>query len=131
MIGLKTTEVHIISGMQFHDRQYRLVHVFPLFFFFPNFLYKLLVCHSKYYCFVLKVYPGGWTAVLISLDNPGAWNIRSENLDRWYLGQETYMRIVNPEENGESEMGPPDNVLYCGALASLQKYVLLPSLPFS
>ncbi|KAG2715650.1 hypothetical protein I3760_03G087800 [Carya illinoinensis] len=68
-----------------------------------------------------QVFPGGWTAVLVSLDNPGAWNIRAENLDRWYLGQETYMRIVNPEENGETEMAAPGNVLYCGALQHLAK----------
>ncbi|XVF08447.1 hypothetical protein REPUB_Repub07fG0004600 [Reevesia pubescens] len=68
-----------------------------------------------------EVYPGGWTAVLISLDNVGVWNLRVENLDRWYLGQETYMRIINPEENGKTEMAPPDNVIYCGALQSLQK----------
>ncbi|OWM75686.1 hypothetical protein CDL15_Pgr021851 [Punica granatum] len=70
----------------------------------------------------IQVYPGAWTAIFISLDNPGVWNIRAENLDRWYLGQETYMRIVNPEENGKTEMTPPDNVLYCGALEELQKY---------
>ncbi|XP_021285539.1 monocopper oxidase-like protein SKS1 [Herrania umbratica] len=68
-----------------------------------------------------EVYPGGWTAILISLDNVGVWNLRVENLDRWYLGQETYMRITNPEENGDTEMTPPANVLYCGALQSLQK----------
>uniref|UniRef100_A0A2N9HX05 Plastocyanin-like domain-containing protein n=1 Tax=Fagus sylvatica TaxID=28930 RepID=A0A2N9HX05_FAGSY len=62
-----------------------------------------------------QVFPGGWTAVLISLDNVGVWNIRTENLDRWYLGQETYMKIVNPEENGETEMAEPGNVLFCGA----------------
>ncbi|KAL1222222.1 Monocopper oxidase-like protein SKS2 [Cardamine amara subsp. amara] len=69
----------------------------------------------------VEVYPGAWTAVLISLDNVGVWNIRVENLDRWYLGQETYMRILNPEENGNTEMGPPKNVLYCGALKTLQQ----------
>ncbi|XP_022985476.1 monocopper oxidase-like protein SKS1 [Cucurbita maxima] len=68
-----------------------------------------------------QVYPGAWTAVLISLDNVGVWNLRAENLDRWYLGQETYLRIVNPEENGKTEMAAPSNVLYCGALQSLQK----------
>lgn len=61
--------------------------------------------------------------VLISLDNVGSWNLRAENLDRWYLGQETYLRIINPEENGKTEMAAPSNVLYCGALRSLQKYV--------
>ncbi|KAF3949460.1 hypothetical protein CMV_024667 [Castanea mollissima] len=68
-----------------------------------------------------QVFPGGWTAVLISLDNVGVWNIRTENLDRWYLGQETYMKIINPQENGATEMGLPDNVLYCGALQYLAK----------
>ncbi|RVW99398.1 Monocopper oxidase-like protein SKU5 [Vitis vinifera] len=67
-----------------------------------------------------QVFPGAWTAVLISLDNAGAWNLRVENLDRWYLGQETYMRIVNPEENGETEFSAPSNILYCGALKNLQ-----------
>ncbi|GAV73650.1 Cu-oxidase domain-containing protein/Cu-oxidase_2 domain-containing protein/Cu-oxidase_3 domain-containing protein [Cephalotus follicularis] len=69
----------------------------------------------------IEVYPGGWTAVMISLDNTGVWNMRVENLDRWYLGQETYMKIVNPEENGETEMAMPSNVLYCGALGYKQK----------
>ncbi|KAF5731074.1 putative multicopper oxidase [Tripterygium wilfordii] len=69
----------------------------------------------------IEVYPGGWTAVLLSLDNVGVWNMRVENLDRWYLGQETYMKIVNPEENGETEMSPPENVIYCGALSYLEK----------
>lgn len=68
-----------------------------------------------------QVFPGAWTAIQISLDNPGVWNIRAENLDRWYLGQETYMKIVNPEENGNTEMAAPDNVLYCGALQYKQK----------
>jgi hypothetical protein len=31
------------------------------------------------------------------------------------------MRITNPEEDGKTEMDPPDNVLYCGALKNLQK----------
>ena len=60
----------------------------------------------------------------MSLDNAGVWNLRVENLDRWYLGQETYIRIINPEENGKTEMGQPKNVLYCGALKSLQKWAL-------
>ncbi|GAB4825936.1 Serine/threonine protein kinase [Ancistrocladus abbreviatus] len=71
----------------------------------------------------VQVFPGGWTAVFIYLDNEGAWNIRTENLDRWYLGQETYIRLVNPEDN-TTEYSVPGNVLYCGALADLQKQQL-------
>ncbi|KAB2622485.1 monocopper oxidase-like protein SKU5 [Pyrus ussuriensis x Pyrus communis] len=69
----------------------------------------------------VQVYPGAWSAILISLDNVGIWNIRAENLDSWYLGQETYMRVVNPEANNKTELPIPDNALYCGALNKLQK----------
>ncbi|KVI07204.1 Cupredoxin, partial [Cynara cardunculus var. scolymus] len=73
-----------------------------------------------------QVFPGGWTAILVYLDNVGAWNLRAVNLDRWYLGQETYMRIINPEDDGQkTESPPPDNVLFCGALSHFQKYNLL------
>lgn len=69
-----------------------------------------------------QVFPGGWTAVLVSLDNVGVWNLRAENLDRWYLGQETYMRLVNPEDVGhKTELPIPHNALYCGALSHMQK----------
>ncbi|XP_010264215.1 PREDICTED: monocopper oxidase-like protein SKU5 [Nelumbo nucifera] len=69
----------------------------------------------------IQVYPGAWTAILVSLDNVGVWNLRTENLDSWHLGQETYVRIVNPEANNKTELPIPDNALYCGELQSLQK----------
>ncbi|KAJ8650046.1 hypothetical protein MRB53_003069 [Persea americana] len=68
-----------------------------------------------------QVFPGAWTAVLVALDNVGLWNIRAANLDTWYLGTETYMKIYNPETTNRTELPLPDNVLYCGALASKQK----------
>ncbi|CAL1375684.1 unnamed protein product [Linum trigynum] len=69
----------------------------------------------------VQVYPGAWTAILVSLDNVGVWNLRSENLDSWYLGQETYVRVVNPEETNKTEFPIPDNALFCGALGKMQK----------
>lgn len=68
----------------------------------------------------IQVFPGAWTAILISLDSAGIWNLRAENLDSWYLGQELYVSVVNPESDG-SEAGLPDNAIYCGVLSSLQK----------
>ncbi|XP_057952724.1 monocopper oxidase-like protein SKU5 [Malania oleifera] len=69
-----------------------------------------------------QVFPGGWTAVFVYVDNVGIWNIRSENLDRWYLGQETYIKLVNLEDSrNRAEMAKPDNALYCGALKNMQK----------
>ncbi|PIN20713.1 Multicopper oxidase [Handroanthus impetiginosus] len=70
----------------------------------------------------VQVFAGGWTAIFASLDNVGVWNLRTENLDRWYLGQETYMRIINPEDTAnKTELPVPNNVLYCGALSRMQK----------
>ncbi|KAL1822829.1 hypothetical protein ACET3Z_009607 [Daucus carota] len=70
-----------------------------------------------------QVLPGGWTAILVSLDNVGVWNLRAENLDRWYLGQETYMRVINHEADpsNKTEFPVPNNALFCGALSRLQK----------
>ncbi|XP_037464932.1 monocopper oxidase-like protein SKU5 [Triticum dicoccoides] len=70
----------------------------------------------------VQVYPGAWTAVLVSLDNVGFWNVRSQNLDSWYLGQEVYVRVVNPEDGAnKTEMAVPHNALYCGQLHKYQK----------
>lgn len=59
------------------------------------------------------------------LDNPGIWNVRSENLQRQYLGQQLYLRVVDPEivavTSPYAETIMPDNVLYCGWLAYKQK----------
>ncbi|KAG8488427.1 hypothetical protein CXB51_016468 [Gossypium anomalum] len=67
-----------------------------------------------------QVFPGAWTAILVSLDNAGIWNLRAQNLDSWYLGQETYISVVNPEVD-QSEVLLPENSIYCGILSSLQK----------
>lgn len=61
---------------------------------------------------------------MVSLDNVGVWNLRTENLDSWYLGQETYIRVVNPEATNKTELPIPDNALFCGALSKMQKYVI-------
>ncbi|TVU47013.1 hypothetical protein EJB05_06589, partial [Eragrostis curvula] len=68
----------------------------------------------------IQVFPGAWTAVLVFLDNAGIWNLRVQNLDRWYLGQEVYINVVNPEDTSNMT-DLPDNAIFCGALASLQK----------
>ncbi|GAB2282397.1 Monocopper oxidase-like protein sku5 [Dionaea muscipula] len=67
-----------------------------------------------------QVFPGAWTAILVSIDNAGIWNLRTENLDAWYLGQETYMSAANLEID-KNENALPDNTIYCGVLSVLQK----------
>ncbi|KAF5746269.1 monocopper oxidase-like protein SKU5 isoform X1 [Tripterygium wilfordii] len=66
-----------------------------------------------------QVFPGAWTAILVFLDNAGIWNLRAENLDTWYMGQEVYVSVVNPEVD-TSENHLPENAIYCGLLSSLQ-----------
>lgn len=67
-----------------------------------------------------QVYPGAWTAIMVSLDNSGIWNLRAENLNSWYLGQEVYLSVLNSEKDN-SEVPLPDNAIYCGLLSSLQR----------
>ncbi|GMP90192.1 hypothetical protein CsSME_00041433 [Camellia sinensis var. sinensis] len=68
-----------------------------------------------------QVFPGAWTAILVYLDNAGIWNLRAENLNTWYLGQEVYVSVVNPEITEKTELPLPDNTIYCGVLSALQK----------
>ncbi|KAJ7961685.1 Monocopper oxidase-like protein SKU5 [Quillaja saponaria] len=67
-----------------------------------------------------QVFPGAWAAILVSLDNAGIWNLRAENLNSWYLGQEVYVQVVNPELD-QKEFPLPENAIYCGLLSSLQR----------
>jgi hypothetical protein len=62
------------------------------------------------------VYGNAWTAVMVELDNPGLWNIRSQELQRQWLGQELYLRVVNPaaDDVKMQEDTPPHNLLLCG-----------------
>lgn len=58
---------------------------------------------------------------MVSLDNVGIWNLRVENLDTWYLGQEVYINVPDPSGYNVTEMVAPGNILYCGLLKDKQK----------
>ncbi|KAI4370678.1 hypothetical protein MLD38_019001 [Melastoma candidum] len=62
----------------------------------------------------VQVYPGRWTTVYAYLDNPGMWNLRSQNVRNWYLGQEMYVRVYDADPDPAKERPPPDNLLLCG-----------------
>ncbi|KAJ7974999.1 monocopper oxidase-like protein SKU5 [Quillaja saponaria] len=62
----------------------------------------------------VQVYPGSWSAVYAYLDNPGMWNLRSQKLKNWYLGQELYLRVYDADPNPAKEQPAPDNLLLCG-----------------
>ncbi|KAI3988325.1 hypothetical protein MKX01_012114 [Papaver californicum] len=61
-----------------------------------------------------QVYPKSWTAIYMSLDNVGMWNIRSEDWARQYLGQQFYLRVFSPANSWRDEYPIPKNALLCG-----------------
>ncbi|XP_051141270.1 L-ascorbate oxidase homolog [Andrographis paniculata] len=64
-----------------------------------------------------QVYPKSWTAILVSLDNQGMWNVRSAMWGRQYLGQQFYLRVYNPTPSLANEYDIPSNALLCGKAA--------------
>ncbi|CAJ2635471.1 unnamed protein product [Trifolium pratense] len=71
--------------------------------------------------YTVQVYPNSWTAILVSLDNKGMWNLRSAIWESRYLGQELYMRVWNNEKSLYTETNVPANVLFCGKAKHLPK----------
>ncbi|KAK2359043.1 L-ascorbate oxidase protein [Trifolium repens] len=61
-----------------------------------------------------QVYPKSWTAIFVALDSVGMWNIRSENWERQYLGQQFYLRVYTPSKSLRDEYPVPKNALLCG-----------------
>ncbi|MFS7955836.1 putative cupredoxin, multicopper oxidase, type 2 [Helianthus anomalus] len=62
----------------------------------------------------VQVYPKSWSAILVSLDNKGMWNLMSTIWPRRYLGQELYVRVWNDEKSFHTEYDIPENALRCG-----------------
>lgn len=81
----------------------------------PN--YNLVDAQARH---TVQVYPNGWSAILVSLDNQGMWNLRSANWDRQYLGQQLYLRVWTAEQSFSNEYSIPTNAILCGRAASLQ-----------
>ncbi|GAA0162364.1 oxidase [Lithospermum erythrorhizon] len=81
--------------------------------------------YDAIYRSTVQVYPTSWTAIMIKLDNEGMWNFRSQNAERWYLGQELYIRVRGEGKDDLKNISPydqapiPANVLKCGRAASL------------
>ena len=74
---------------------------------------------------IAQVYPLAWTAILVKLDNQGMWNLRSQNAENWYLGQELYIRVKGIGQDDPSTIPIQDearileNVIKCGKTTSL------------
>lgn len=73
--------------------------------------YNLVDAQARH---TVQVYPNGWSAMLVSLDNQGMWNLRSAMWDRQYLGQQLYLRVWTPQQSLSNEYNIPTNAILCG-----------------
>ncbi|CAL9078662.1 unnamed protein product [Musa textilis] len=80
--------------------------------------YNLLDAVSRH---AIQVFPKSWTAIMLTFDNAGMWNLRSEMWERRYLGQQLYISVQSPARSLRDEYSLPETVLLCGAVASLPK----------
>nr|CAB3461145.1 unnamed protein product [Digitaria exilis] len=78
--------------------------------------YNLLDAVSRH---TIQVYPRSWSAIMLTFDNAGMWNIRSNIWERHYLGEQLYMSIVSPARSLRDEYNMPDNALRCGKVVGL------------
>ncbi|GAB2277134.1 L-ascorbate oxidase [Dionaea muscipula] len=78
--------------------------------------YNLLDAVSRYN---IQVYPKSWAAILLTFDNAGMWNIRSESLERSYLGQQLYVSVLSPAHSLRDEYNMPEYALACGIVKDM------------
>ncbi|KAJ1263386.1 hypothetical protein BS78_09G180600 [Paspalum vaginatum] len=78
--------------------------------------YNLLDAVSRH---TIQVYPRSWSAIMLTFDNSGMWNIRSNIWDRYYLGEQVYMSIMSPARSLRDEYNMPDIALRCGKVVGL------------
>ncbi|KAL5974917.1 L-ascorbate oxidase [Asimina triloba] len=78
--------------------------------------YNLLDAVSRH---TIQVYPKSWSAVLLTLDNAGMWNMRSQALERQYLGQQLYFSLLSPARSLRDEYNIPDQTPLCGLVKGM------------
>lgn len=80
--------------------------------------YNLIDAVSRY---TIQVFPNCWAAILVSMDNAGMWNLRSNIWERNYLGQQLYLSVRLHKRSLRDEYNMPDNALLCGIVANMSK----------
>ncbi|CAI8617629.1 unnamed protein product [Vicia faba] len=80
--------------------------------------YNLLDAVNRH---TIQVYPKSWAAIMLSFDNVGVWNLRSELAENRYLGQQMYISVITPERSLRDEYNMPEGFLLCGLVKGLPK----------
>lgn len=69
----------------------------------------------------IQVFPKSWAAILLTFDNTGMWNVRSEMWERANLGQQLYVSVLSSVLSLRDEYNILDNALLCGKVKGLPK----------
>ncbi|XP_004502172.1 L-ascorbate oxidase homolog [Cicer arietinum] len=80
--------------------------------------YNLLDAISRH---TIQVFPKSWAAIMLTFDNAGMWNLRSEQAENRYLGQQLYISVLSPELSLRDEYNLPETQIVCGIVKSLPK----------
>ncbi|XP_060215411.1 L-ascorbate oxidase homolog [Lycium barbarum] len=67
----------------------------------------------------IQVYPNSWAAIMTTLDNAGLWNLRSNVLEKQYLGHQLYFSVLSSTRSLKDEYNMPDNDVLCGVIKDL------------
>ncbi|KAM0835007.1 hypothetical protein ACQ4PT_063222 [Festuca glaucescens] len=78
--------------------------------------YNLLDAVSRH---TIQVYPRSWSAVMLTFDNAGMWNVRSNLWERHYLGEQLYISVISPARSLRDEYNMPETALRCGKVVGL------------
>lgn len=78
--------------------------------------YNLLDAVSRH---SVQVYPKSWSAIMLTFDNAGMWNLRSNVLERAHLGQQLYISVVSPARSLRDEYSMRNETLLCGFIKDL------------
>ncbi|KAM1204511.1 hypothetical protein ACFX1Q_006156 [Malus domestica] len=80
--------------------------------------YNLLDGVSRH---TIQVFPKSWAAIMLTFDNAGMWNVRSEQPERCYLGQQFYVSVLSPARSLRDEYNLPQTAQLCGIVKDLPK----------
>ncbi|PNY01739.1 L-ascorbate oxidase [Trifolium pratense] len=80
--------------------------------------YNLLDAVSRH---TVQVFPKSWAAIMLTFDNAGMWNLRSEHAENRYLGQQLYISVLSPEKSNRDEYNLPDTQLVCGIVKDMPR----------
>ncbi|KAF7803846.1 L-ascorbate oxidase-like protein [Senna tora] len=80
--------------------------------------YNLLDAVNRH---TIQVFPKSWAAIMLTIDNAGMWNVRSEAAENRYLGQQFYISTLSPNKSTRDEYNLPETSLVCGIVKDMPR----------